>query len=78
MKQYGFEPALPSFRKGEYNPITQPIQSFTSFIDELDTIKDRDNSFVKKTYNTDMYYVKQYKGYSQLSKLNNLFVFQKK
>ena len=78
MKHYGFEPALPSFRKGEYNPITQPIQSFSTFIDELDTIKDKDNSFVKKTYNTDMYYVKKYKGYSQLSGLNNLFVFQKK
>ena len=62
MKDYGFEPALPRFRAGEFNPIKEPIQSFSSIIDELDTIKERDGKFVRDTYNRDMYDVKSTSG----------------
>jgi len=78
MKEYGFEPALPAFRKGEYNPINDPIQSFDTIINDISAVKEKDNKFVKKTYNTGMYNVPRKKGYSLLSGLNNWFVFQKK
>jgi len=78
MEEYGFEPVLPTFKKGEYNPIKTPIQSFDTIIENTSEIKEKDNKFVKKTYNTDLYKVHSSKGYSLLSGLNNLFVFQKK
>jgi len=76
MKEYGFEPALPTFRKGDYNPIKSPIQSFDSIISATSEIKEKDNNFVKKTYNTDLYKVHTNKEYKLLSGLNNWFVFQ--
>ena len=78
MKEYGFELSLPTFRKGEYNPIKDPIQSFDKIISETSEIKEKDHQFVKKTYNTDLYKVHSNKEYSLLSGLNNWFVFQKK
>jgi hypothetical protein len=78
MKEYGFEVAeLPSFKKGEYNPIKDSINSFTNIIDNIDDIKDNDNEFVKRTRNTDLYKVKGSMDYSRLSGLNNWFVFKK-
>ena len=78
MKEYGFEPALPTFKKGQYNPIKDPIQSFDTIIGNTSEIEEKDNKFVKKTYNTDLYKVHSSKGYSLLSGLNNWFVFKKK
>lgn len=78
MKEYGFELALPQFKKGEYNPIKDPIQSFDDIIQNMDEIREKDMSFVKKTYNRDMFSVKGNKQYELLSGLNNYFVFQKK
>ena len=77
MKEYGFELALPTFKKGEYNPIKDPIQSFDKIIDNLDEIKEKDDKFVKKTNNRDLYQVDKKKGYKLLSGLNNWFIFQK-
>ena len=77
MKEYGFVLELPPFKKGEYNPIKEPIQSFDSIIDNLDEVRERDNNFVKKTYNRDLFNVKKDKGYQLLSGLNNWFVFKK-
>jgi len=78
MKEYGFEPALPTFRKGEYNPIKEPIQDFDKLIASLDDIRENDNEFIKKTRNTAMFKVGTSKGYSLLSGLNKSFVFRKK
>lgn len=77
MKDYGFVLELPPFKKGEYNPIKEPIQSFDSIIDNLDEVKERDINFVKKTYNRDLFDIKKDKGYQLLSGLNNWFVFKK-
>ena len=79
MKEYGFEVTeLPSFKKGEYNPIKDPINSFTKFIESTDSIRENDKEFVKRTRNTDLYKVKDSMEYSRLCGLNNWFVFQKK
>jgi len=78
MKEYGFELALPSFGKGEYNPIKQPIESFDKIIGETSEIREKDNNFVKKTRNNDLYKVHSNKEYKLLSGLNNWFIFQKK
>jgi len=78
MKEYGFEPVLPTYRKGEYNPIKSPIDSFDTIIDNVSEVREKDNNFVKKTYNTGLYNVPKKKGYSLLSGLNNWFIFQKK
>jgi len=78
MSEYGFEPALPTFRKGEYNPIKSPIDSFDTIIENISEVREKDNNFVKKTYNTGLYNVPKKKGYSLLSGLNNWFIFQKK
>ena len=77
MKEYGFVLELPPFKKGEYNPIKEPIQSFDSIIDNLDEVKEKDNNFVKKTHNRDLFDIKKDKGYQLLSGLNNWFVFKK-
>ena len=77
MKEYGFELALPSFKKGEYNPIKEPIQSFDHIIQNMDEIREKDFNFVKKTYNRDMFDVRGNKQYTLLSGLNNYFIFQK-
>ena len=77
MKEYGFELSLPTFRKGEYNPIKDPIQSFEQIINGTSEIKDNDDEFIKKTKNTDLYKVHSNKEYSLLSGLNNYFIFQK-
>ena len=43
MKEYGFEVSeLPSFKKGEYNPIKDPINSFSKFIESTDSIREND------------------------------------
>ena len=78
MKEYGFELALPSFGKGEYNPIKQPIESFDKIIGETSEIREKDNNFVKKTGNNDLYKVHSNKEYKLLSGLNNWFIFKKK
>jgi hypothetical protein len=78
MKEYGFELAIPSFKKGEYNPIKDPIQSFDSIIQNIDEIREKDFNFVKKTYNRDMFEVKGNKQYTLLCGLNNYFIFQKR
>ena len=49
MEEYGFVPAIPPFGKGEFNMIKQPLQSFNSIIANLDTIRDRDDEFIRKT-----------------------------
>jgi len=77
MSEYGFKLELPPFRKGEYNPIRDPIQSFDKVIDNLDEIREKDFNFVKKTNNRDLFDIKKDKGYQLLSGLNNWFVFQK-
>ena len=77
MKEYGFELAIPSFRKGEYNPIKDPIQSFEQIINNTSEIKENDNEFINKTKNKDLYKVHSNKGYSLLSGLNNYFIFKK-
>ena len=77
MKEYGFELELPPFKKGEYNPIKDPIESFDTIINNLDEIREKDINFIKKTYNRDLFDIKKDKGYQQLSGLNNWFVFKK-
>jgi hypothetical protein len=77
MKEYGFEPSMPSFKKGEYNPINEPLQSFDTIIGSLDEVRERDHAFVKKTYNTELYDLSSKQGYQFLSGLNNWFIFQK-
>ena len=79
MNEYGFEVSeLPPFKKGEYNPIKDPINSFTKFIESTDSIRENDKEFIKRTRNTDLYKVKDSMDYSRLCSLNNWFVFQKK
>ena len=78
MKEYGFELALPTFKKGEYNPIREPIQSFDQIIRNLSEIKEKDFNFVKKTYTRELFDITKDKQYQQLSGLNNWFIFQKK
>lgn len=78
MKEYGFELALPTFKKGEYNPIREPIQSFDQIIHNLSEIKEKDFNFVKKTYTRELFDITKDKQYQQLSGLNNWFIFQKK
>ena len=78
MKEYGFELALPTFRKGEYNPIKQPIESFDKIIGDTSEIREKDNNFIKKTRNNDLYKVHTNKEYKLLSGLNNWFIFKKK
>ena len=77
MKEYGFELALPTFRKGEYNPIKQPIESFDKIIGDTSEIREKDNNFIKKTRNNDLYKVHTNKEYKLLSGLNNWFIFKK-
>ena len=77
MKEYGFKLDLPSFKKGEYNPIKEPIQSFDSIINNLDELRERDNDFIKKTRNRDLFDIKKDKKYQLLSGLNNWFVCKK-
>ena len=50
MKEYGFTLQLPSFRRGLYNPIKDPIQSFDSIIESTSEIREKDNNFVKAIY----------------------------
>ena len=69
--------ALPKYKKGEYNPIKDPIQSFDQIIQNLSEVKERDFNFVKKTYNRDMFDITKDPRYRLLSGLNNWFVFQK-
>ena len=78
MKEYGFELSLPTFKKGEYNPIREPIQSFDQIIRNLSEIKEKDFNFVKKTYTRELFDITKDKQYQQLSGLNNWFIFQKK
>ena len=78
MKEYGFELAIPSFRKGEYNPIKEPLQSFDKLISLMSEIRENDNQFINKTKNSDLFKIDKHKGYSLLSGLNNWFIFQKK
>ena len=78
MKEYGFEPALPTFKKGEYNPIKQPIDSFDTIIEGTSELREKDNNFIKKTRNTDLYKVHTNKEYKRLCGLNNWFIFKKK
>ena len=79
MSEYGFELSeLPTFRKGEFNPIKKSIESFDTFISNMSDIKEKDNEFIKKTKKTDLYKVTPTSDYALLSGLNNLFVFQKK
>ena len=78
MKEYGFELSeLPTFRKGEFNPIKNPIEKFDIFISNMDEIKEKDNEFITKTKKTDLYKVTPISEYEVLSGLNNLFVFKK-
>jgi len=78
MKEYGFELALPTFRKGGYNPITKPIESFDSIIDKTSELREKDSNFIKKTRNTGLFRVHTSKEYKLLSGLNNWFIFKKK
>lgn len=78
MEEYGFVPAIPPFGKGEFNMIKQPLQSFNSIIANLDTIRDRDDEFIRKTKKTELYKVKPGSEYARLSGLNTTFIFQKK
>ena len=78
MKEYGFELYdLPKFNKKEYNPIRDPINSFTEIIELTDTIRENDKEFIKMTRNTELYKVKDSMEYSRLCGLNNWFVFIK-
>jgi hypothetical protein len=77
MKEYGFKLSLPPFKKGEYNPIKEPVQSFDQIIQNLDELKDRDFNFIKKTRNRDLFDIRNDKGYQLLSGLNNWFIFEK-
>ena len=76
MEEYGFELALPTFRKGEYNPINKPLMSFDSIIELMDQIREKDSVFVRRNY-LELYKIVN-EGYKVLSGLNNLFVFKKK
>ena len=78
MKEYGFELALPTYKKGEYNPIKDPIQSFDKIIEETSELRENDKEFIQKTKNTELYRVHGNKEYKLLSGLNNWFIFQKK
>ena len=78
MKEYGFEPMVPSFNKGEYNPIKSPIESFDKIIEETSDLRENDHEFIKKTKNTELYKVHTNKEYKLLSGLNNWFIFRKK
>ena len=78
MKEYGFEPVVPSFNKGEYNPIKSPIESFDKIIEETSDLRENDHEFIKKTKNTELYKVHTNKEYKLLSGLNNWFIFRKK
>ena len=77
MKEYGFELALPTFRKGEYNPIKDSIQSFDQIIEGTSELREKDKEFIQKTKNTELYKVHSNKEYKLLSGLNNWFIFQK-
>ena len=77
MKEYGFELALPSFNKKEYNPIKQPLESFDKIIEDISELRENDREFIKKTKNTDLYKVQNNQDYKRLCGLNNWFVFQK-
>uniref|UniRef100_A0A6C0CG36 mRNA (guanine-N(7))-methyltransferase n=1 Tax=viral metagenome TaxID=1070528 RepID=A0A6C0CG36_9ZZZZ len=78
MKEYGFElHDLPKFNKKEYNPIRDPINSFSEIIEVTDTIRENDKEFIKKTRNSELYKVKDNMEYSRLCGLNNWFVFKK-
>ena len=78
MKEYGFElHDLPKFNKSEYNPIKDPINSFSEIIELTDTIRENDKEFIKKTRNSELYKVKDSIEYSRLCSLNNWFVFKK-
>jgi hypothetical protein len=78
MAEYGFEPAIPEFTKGEFNMIKHPIQSFNSIIANLDIIRDRDDQFIRKIKKTELYKVKPGSEYALLSGLNTTFCFQKR
>ena len=78
MAEYGFEPAIPPFGKDEFNMIKQPFQSFNSIIANLDTIRERDDAFIRRIKKTDLYKVKPNSEYALLSGLNTTFIFQKK
>ena len=78
MANYGFEPAIPPFGKDEFNMIKQPFQSFNSIIANLDTIRERDDAFIRRIKKTDLYKVKPNSEYALLSGLNTTFIFQKK
>ena len=77
MKEYGFELALPTYKKGEYNPIKDPIQSFDKIIENTSELRENDKGFIQKTNNTELYKVHSHKEYKLLSGLNNWFVFTK-
>ena len=76
MEEYGFELALPTFRKGGYNPINKPLMSFDSIIESMDQIREKDSVFVRRNY-LELYKIVN-EEYKVLSGLNNLFVFKKK
>ena len=77
MKEYGFEMNLPTFRKrkGTYNPIKKPIDSFETVINNYDEIKEKDGRFLRQNYFEATKIIQ--KDYRLLSGLNNYFVFQK-
>ena len=77
MKEYGFELALPTYKKGEYNPIKSPIESFDKIIEGTSELRENDKEFIQKTKNTELYKVHSNKEYKLLSGLNNWFIFQK-
>lgn len=78
MAEYGFEPDLPAFAKDEFNMIKQPLQPFDSFITNLDTIRERDDSFIRRIKKTELYKVTHGSEYALLSGLNTTFCFKKK
>ena len=77
MAEYGFEPAIPEFTKGEFNMIKHPIQSFNSIIANLDIIRDRDDQFIRKIKKTELYKVKPGSEYALLSGLNTTLLSKK-
>ena len=77
MKEYGFELSLPTYKKGEYNPIKDPWQSFDTIIEMTSELRENDKGFIQKTKNTELYKVHSNKEYKLLSGLNNWFIFQK-
>jgi hypothetical protein len=78
MDEYGFSLDIPSFKQGDYNPIKDPIQSFDQIINNLDEVREKDNNFVKRTKNTELFKVGNNKEYKLLSGLNNWFIFKKR